>query len=328
MTTARPVPPAVAWDWSHALLGVVYAVPAAALALVDPAQGLAAAVGMIPAAAAGLAGSRRARVATVVLGALTGASLVVGSMFAQVPVLAVPAIFLLCVGAAVVAPRGKLGRIALGLCLPLVGLGLSYDDPRETVGIALLMSLASVYAFVVSLAWPARPAAEPARPARAGGRPMLGYGILLGLAGSIAAAIGFRLQLDHVGWACGAALLVMRPAPELAQTRGFDRVVSVFLGAAAGSGLVLLDPAPAVIAAALVVALAGMAGTHGSLRYVTPLFTTFLVFLMLLVDNPQDVEGRFLERMGETALGVGLALLFGVLVPMIIPRVATNRRAS
>jgi hypothetical protein len=318
----------VAWDWSHALLGVVYAVPAAGLAMVDPAQGLAAAVGMIPAAAAGLAGPRRARLATAVVGALAGVSMLVGSLLTQVPILAVPAIFLLCVGAAVVAPRGKLGRIALGLCLPLVGLGLSYDDPRDTLGIALLMTLGSVYAFVVSLAWPARPAAQPVSAARAGGRPMLGYGILLGLAAAIAAAIGFRLQLDHVGWACGAALLVMRPAPKLAEMRGIDRVVSVFLGAAAGSGLVLLDLAPAVIAAALVVALAGMAGTHGSLRYVTPLFTTFLVFLLLLVDNPQDLEGRFLERMGETALGVGLALIFGVLVPMIIPRVATNRRAS
>src|SRR5918995_2448722 len=131
----------------------------------------------------GAAGPRRARLATAVVGALAGVSMLVGSLLTQVPILAVPAIFLLCVGVAVVAPRGKLGRIALGLCLPLVGLGLSYDDPRETVGIALLMTLGSLYAFVVSLAWPARPVAQPVSAARAGGRAMLGHGILIGLAG-------------------------------------------------------------------------------------------------------------------------------------------------
>jgi sulfite exporter TauE/SafE len=60
VTTARPAAPAVAWDWSHALLGVVYAVPAAGLALVDPAQGLAAAVAAIFLLCVGAASSRRA----------------------------------------------------------------------------------------------------------------------------------------------------------------------------------------------------------------------------------------------------------------------------
>src|SRR5689334_4016504 len=33
-------PPAVVWSWPHALIGVVYAIPAAAVALRDPSSGI------------------------------------------------------------------------------------------------------------------------------------------------------------------------------------------------------------------------------------------------------------------------------------------------
>jgi hypothetical protein len=314
---------AVVWSWAHALLGAIYALPAAAVVLVDPSRGLALAIGVLPAAAAGLPGPRRARVAIALLGALMGGCILVGSLLAQVPVLAVPAIFALCVGAAAVASRGKAGQLALVLAVPLVGLGLSYEDPHETLGIALLMVVGSAYACVVSLLWPARPVSKPApepRTGPAGRRAMLGYGVLMGLAGSTAAAIGFLLRLDHVGWVCGAALMVMRPDPDLLRLRGLDRVWSVLAGATAGCALVLAGPPPAVVAAAVVVALAALAATKGSRRYVTPMFTTFLVFLLLLVDRPEETAGRFLERTGETLLGVALAVVFGLVVPALLAR--------
>jgi len=165
----------------------------------------------------------------------------------------------------------------LFLAVPLIGIGLSYDDPRETVGVALLMFLGSVYGYLVSLAWPSRPAPEARERGSVGSRAMLGYGVLLGLAGATAAAIGFLLHLDHVGWPCGAALLVMRPAPQLLRLRGLDRVWAVLVGATAGGLLVLADPPSAVLAAAVVVALAALAATKGSQRYVTPMFATFVV---------------------------------------------------
>jgi hypothetical protein len=279
VSTARPDSPALAWNWSHALLGATYALPGAGLTLIDPSRGLPLAVGVLPAVAFGLPGPRRARVTTLVLGALTGVSLLVGSLLAEVPVVAVPALFALCLGAAVAAPRSRAGQVALTACIPIVGIGLSYAGLDEGAGAALLMLVGSTYAYVVSLAWPARPAVvRPGRPA-VGGRAMLGYGICLGLAAACAAAIGFALHLDHVGWACGAALLVMRPLPELLRMRGFDRVASVLIGAAAGAGLMVLAPTPPAIAVALVIALATAAGSHGSRRYVTPAFTTFVVFL-------------------------------------------------
>ena len=44
------------------------------------------------------------------------------------------------------------------------------------------------------------------------------YGLCLGLAGATAAAIGFALDFDHVGWAATAAMLVMRPGSRDATT--------------------------------------------------------------------------------------------------------------
>jgi hypothetical protein len=57
----------------------------------------------------------------------------------------------------------------------------------------------------------------------------------------------------------------------------------------------------------------------GSHWYVTPGFTTFLVFLLLLSQEPDRTFGRFAERVGETVLGVGLALVFVGLLPAPSP---------
>jgi len=165
--------------------------------------------------------------------------------------------------------------------------------------------------------WPEQPA--PARPA-AGvepAAPTLGYGVRLGAAGATAAAIGFILNLDHVGWACAAALLVMRPAADMQRLRSVGRIVAVFVGALAGVLLVRASPPAAVYSVATIVVLAGAGGTGQSRWYVTPAFSTFLVFLLLLYSDPQTATSRFDQRVLETLLGVGLAYLFGLGLPAL-----------
>lgn len=49
----------------------------------------------------------------------------------------------------------------------------------------------------------------------------------------------------------------------------------------------------------------------------TPAFTTFLVFLLLLYSRPQDAASRFNERVVETLLGVGIAYAFGLGLPAL-----------
>ena len=315
--------PAISWNWSHALLGAVYAAPATVVLVSDPSKGLALALGVMPAAALGLPGPRARRLVTLILGVLAGASMIIGALFAEHPWVAVPGIFVLCVGAALLAPRGRVGRIALGLCLPLLGIGLSFHDQAQAVALGALMALGSLYASAVSLLWPTHPAPPSHAGSGAAGTSGLDYGIRLGLAASIAAAIGFALALEHVGWACAAVLLVMRPASSAVRSRGIDRLLSVFVGAVAACLLILADPADGWIAAGVLVSVAALAATAGSRRYVTGLFTTYLVFLLLLVNSPQDAGHRFVERVGETLLGIGLALLFGVFLPWLRQRRAT-----
>lgn len=310
----RP-PPALVWRWPAALLGLLAAVPAAVAVLVgDPAHGFALAAGVLPGAAVGVPGPRRSRVIIAILGALLGACVTLGSLLALWPPIAVIGIFVLAVLAARLAARIRFGRILLSLCVPLVGIGFSFDTLSSGAALGGLMALGSIYVWLLSLAWPVRPAtqAPPPPPVDSGS---LDYGIRLGLAGAIAAGIGFALQLGHVGWACAACLLVIRPAPDMVRSRGRDRVLDIIIGSVVATVVVLFLPEPPVLAATVLIALTAMAATRGSQLYVTPAFTTCVVFLMLLYGSPQDAEYRFLERLLETVLGVALALLFGVAVP-------------
>jgi uncharacterized membrane protein YccC len=235
-----------------------------------------------------------------------------------VPVLAVAAILGLGVGSAQLAGRFRFGTLAMNLSLPMAGVGLSYSAGKAA-GAAALIVVGSACACAISMLLPEQraAAAPPARrpPAAA---PTLDYGIRLGAAGATAAAIGFVLDLDHVGWACAAALLVMRPAAEMQRLRSVGRIVSVFLGAVAAVALVHAGPPAAVYSLAVLAALAGVAGVHASRWYVVPAFTTFLVFLLLLYSHPQDAASRFGERVLETLLGVSIAYLFGLVLPALM----------
>jgi hypothetical protein len=175
----------ISWDWSAALLGAVYALPAAVVALSDRSRGLALAVGVLPAAIVGLMPTRRGRARVVVLGVCTGVPMFLGGLLADVPVLAVVVIAVLGVGSALLAARVALGQVAMTLSLPMVGVGLSYTDLGKAAGLGSLMVLGSLFACLVSMLWPEQPDRQPsgtmatARPAA----PTLQYGLRLGAAG-------------------------------------------------------------------------------------------------------------------------------------------------
>jgi len=309
--------PGLAWSGSAALLGAAYAVPAGLVAVEDARRGLATAVGVLPAAIAGLPPRRRGRRLLVALGALTGVAMLVGGLLAGVPVVAVAAVFALGVGAAWLAMRIRAGGIVMTLALPMVGVGLSYASVSEAAALAGLMVAGSVYAYGVSLLWPERRPPAASRPPAAAAGVTLGYGVRLGAAGASAAAIGFLLDFQHVGWACAAALLVMRPARDMQRLRSAGRLLAVAAGALAAIAVLRADPAVGWYVPIVVAVIAAAAATRGSRWYVTPAFTTFLVFLLLLFSDPGDASWRLGERVGETALGVGLAYLFGLLLPAV-----------
>ena len=132
--------------------------------------GAAFAVGMLPAALAGVPPRRSDRVRGALLSALTGLCVLVGGVLSAVPVLAVAAIFLLGVGTARLAARSRLGVLAMTLTLPMVGIGLSFDAAAAATAAALI-ALGGLWARLVSLAWPSESTApRPARPAGGTGR--------------------------------------------------------------------------------------------------------------------------------------------------------------
>jgi hypothetical protein len=319
MTPARPI----AWSWRGVAHGAVLGAPAAIASVSDPALGLALAVGVLPAAALGLRSTRRERAMVVVIGAVAGVSLFLGSLVSGLPVLAVALVFALCVGVALAVADSsrRLAPLVMMLGLPLYGAGLSESSWSAGLAAGLLIVGGSVYGWLVSLVWPSGPAvARP--PRRAAPRSaMLVYGIQIGLAGAAGAALGFALGVDHPGWACTAALLVSRPDRRQLDARGAGRTVSVVAGALVACALAAASPSAPAIGAAVLVVLAVAAGTAGSRWYVFPFFSTVIVLSMLLQDETTPPAHWFVERVLLTLAGVALALAAAWVVPKVARRV-------
>ncbi|WP_298516614.1 FUSC family protein [uncultured Nocardioides sp.] len=327
MTTAQAaIEPAIRWGWSAALRGAILAIPAAAVAPHDAQHAAVLAVGLVPAASIPLPPTRRGRLKPAAVGVLAGASMFVGGVLAIWPPLAVAGIFVLAVLAARLAVGRALGAVALSLCLPLVGIGFSFGDVETAATLALVIALGSAYGLAISLLWPPGSAVTLppvyVPPPRA---VMVRFGYQAGTAGAICAAVGFALDLDHVGWATGAALLVMRPAPRLQEYRSLARVVDVIVGATVAIALVTADAPAWAYSVAILVAVVCVTATAGSRWYVMPAFTTFLVFVMLLVEDPGDAQSRFWERVLETALGVGVAAVVVVVATAYLIRPKQDR---
>ncbi|WP_243228482.1 FUSC family protein [Microbacterium sp. CIAB417] len=312
------MPAGLTWQWSRFVLGALFALPGILVAPFSPTAGLALAIGVLPAAAYGLPSRRRRRAVLPLVGVLSALGLLLGSTLTRAPAVAVVALLVLSVGASLSTARGPFGRLLLALVLPLVGIGLSFPDLGLTLVAAGCIVAGSVYAWLVSLLWPERDEPLPPAPETARGADLLGYGILLGLAAAIAAAIGYLLGLEHVGWATGTVLLVMRPARGQVILRSAGRSASVFLGALAAMVVTLFDPGGILIAVLIAVAIGAMSAMRESRWYVAPAFTTIVVLTLILSTSTSSPGARFLERTVETLIGVGLALTFGAAIPSLV----------
>ena len=315
----------MAWRWGSAARGTLTALPAIVAATRDVELGAALAVGLVPICSLPLAPRRTRRLRGSVVGVLAACSIFVGGVLAQWPVVAVAG--LVVVGGLLghVAARGRpAAMLGLQLCLPLMAVGFSYPGTDKVGGLAVDILMGTAWATVVALAWPAtRPRGQaPAAPAAPGAQ-IATYGWIAGLTGGICATVGFAAGLEHVGWAPAAALLVMRPDPPAQGMRSWDRLADVVLGAAAAICLVLVGPSDLVFGIVVGLVVVATTATAGSRSYVTPLFTTALVFLMLLAGHPGDAGSRFVERVLETALGVGVAALMSFVVLPAVTRRGT-----
>jgi hypothetical protein len=310
------------WTWSDALRCGLCTLPAALIVLTgDPSRGIAWAVGILPAAIIGLAQTRRARIRLVYVGMLFALSILLGSLLVQTSFTAVIGIFGVAFGSAVLASRRAFGLAAMSLCAPVAAVGLSYPDMAKALGLGLIVLGGSLFSYLVSMLYPESSGAGPGpTPPLLPSELAVRYGVRLGLAAAVATAVGIAIHTDHVGWAPAAALFVMRPTEDMQELRSIGRIVSVLLAGLAAIAFLRISPSPQLIAVMVVLAIAGAAGTRRSHWYVTPFFTTFLVLVMLLYSNPTvaNEQWRFAERLDETILGVGLAYVFGLLLPRVI----------
>ncbi|WP_460797915.1 FUSC family protein [Microbacterium sp. GXF0217] len=312
------MPAELSWQWSRFVLGVLFALPGILVAPFSPTAGLALAIGVLPAAAFGLPARRSRRMILPIVGVLSALGLLLGSTLTRVPVVAVVSLFVLSIAASLSTRWGRVGQLLLALVLPLVGIGLSFPELSTTWMMAACILAGSVYAWLVSLLWPERAERLPPTPQTTRGADLLGYGILLGLASAIAASIGYVLGLEHVGWAAGTVLLVMRPARGQVILRSAGRAASVFLGAAAALAFALFEPSGVLIGLLIALAVGAMSAMQESRWYVAPAFTTLVVLTLLLSTSTTAPSARFVERIVETLLGVVLALIFGAAVPSLV----------
>jgi hypothetical protein len=304
--------PGIAWRWQPALFAALCVVPAAIVALDDLSRGLALAFGVGPAAAVGIPAARRRRLMIVVAGLAIAVGLVTGSALSRVPVLAVVALFAMALAAAMWAGRSGVGALAMMLVVPMVAAGLGFDGVVSAIGIAGMLAVGSVIAWIVSLAWPDAPSMHAGNPAH---RRMtvdpVDYGLRLGIAGALCASISFGAGFQHEGWAAAACLLVMRPNPAMVRLRGAGRAAFVTAGATAAAVLTEIDPPNAVWTVAIVQDVMLLAGTRMSRWYVTGGFTTFIVIALVIHADAEHGADAFLERVLETLIGVVVALVFG-----------------
>ena len=319
----------ISWSWRQALFGAVISViGATVIAFGQVHTGLGLLFGALPAAIVGLGPTRRQRLRILIMGVLFGVFLLAGSVLAQWPVIAVLGMFALALGASLLASQRPLGLLALSLCVPLAGIGLSYAGVNSSLGFVAAIIGGSIVAYLLSMAFPEYTAAPRPRPSLMSRPEAWDYGIRLGLAAAVASGIGFATRIEHVGWITGATLLVMRPSKDMQELRSIGRVISVIVGAIAASWLLTLNLSPIPVAIIGTITVIAAAATSASRWYVTPAFTTFLVFWALLYGKTGSggVEHRFFERVLETILGVGIAYFFGLLIPWI--RTRTARRTA
>jgi hypothetical protein len=221
--------------------------------------------------------------------------------------------FLLAFVGSMLASKRRFGMIMLYLCVPLAGVGLSYEGLENSVNVGLLLIIDSIVAFGCSLFFKEyKPSIEPhaatAKPSLFSIMQARNYGIKLGLI-------------------VGASLFVMRPSQDVHRSRSIWRMISVFVGASTASLLLTLSLPPLLIGAIAGGALIASAATHRSRRYITPIFSTFLVFWLLLYTDPTiaNITYRFNERILETLIGIAIAFVIGIAIPNLISRLKSSR---
>ena len=198
------------WSWRNVrFTAVIAAIPVIIIDTGHIEAELSLLLGALPASIMGLPPTRKRRRKIIVIGILIGVFLMLSSFMAQWAIVAIPGMFLLAFGAALLLSRRTIGIVALTICLPIAGVGLSYPGLVNSVPLSLLYIIGSVVAYGWSLCFKEHKPEQPAERPLMSSKQSRNYGLRLGLMAATATTMGFALGFEHIGWLVGAALFVM-----------------------------------------------------------------------------------------------------------------------
>jgi len=122
------------WSWRNVrFTAVIAAIPVIIIDTGHIEAELSLLLGALPASIMGLPPTRKQRRKIIVVGILVGVFLMLGSFMTQWAIVAIPGMFLLAFGAALLLSRRSLSTIAITICLPLAGVGLSYQGLANSI---------------------------------------------------------------------------------------------------------------------------------------------------------------------------------------------------
>ena len=312
----------ITWSWDAALRGAICALPAVpVIVAVNVSAGICLALGTVLVAFIGVPAQMSMRIRAYLIAVLFAAAYALGCVVGQWPVAAVLTLSALAYVSVLITGQNPRSQLIAMLVVPGFAVGMN-EPPPDGFVIAAMFLAGGLWATFVSVMWHPAPGGPdaPARFSALGSpshdeRTKRVYAICFALAVGIALAIGFAKDFQHVAWAAAACAFVMRPDPGLLASRALGRALATLLGVCAAAVCFKQGLGEAALAAVTVFTVSAMIATRASPWYVTSAGTGLLVLLMSGVSSTQQFQLSFHDRILETVVGAGLALVFGVLIP-------------
>ena len=136
----------------------------------------------------------------------------------------------------------------------------------------------------------------------------IAYTVRASVAAAIATAVWQGLELTHGIWLAISAIMVLQPRRDQTWTKGANRIVGTFIGAAVATAFAAVLPANALTIGGAVGVTILLCWSSGRLHDPMPLaaLTTVLVFTF---DRQEDALVAGLLRCAEIVAGVALGLV-------------------
>jgi len=325
----------ITWDRAEAGRGTLCALPAAVIIpAVDVTLGMVFAIATLPVAMLGVPPQRGKRPRLGLVGLAFAVSYALGSVTGLQHVVAVAALTLLAFAGVLFSVRKPMVKLLPALLLPGFALGMNHPAPGGFV-VAAVMLAGCCWATLITCCWPrTHPAAisadppDPESDPAAAHRAAHVYAVMFAAASGLGLALGYLLGMVHVAWAAAAAIFIMRPDPGLLASRAVGRTIATFAGVVAAGLLLRRGPTEIVLAVVTVAAIAAMIAVRSSRWYVAGAGSGLIVLLISGVSSTPEFDISFAERLLETALGAGLALTFGVVIPAGLRWLTGGRAAA